>query len=484
MQQHIYPYLSNKSRTGVALLIVPMIMFASCKKFVDVPPPVSQLVTTTVFQNGSTATAAQTTIYSQMFNDNQPYNVSWLTGLSGDELTNYSTYGPFISFYQNTLNPTNGLNYNLWSSAYSYIYQANALIEGLNGSTAINTNIKQQLTGEAEFVRAFWYFYLVNLYGDVPLITSTNYKGNAVAARTSKSLVYTQIITDLKNAGNLVNSNYVDVSDTTVTSDRVRPNKAAVAALLARVYLYVGNLTKDAGNYTTAEAAATVVINNPLYNLAPLNGVFLANSSEAIWQLQPVANGYNTLEGEYYILTGPPSSGSGIQTSALSNELVNTFEPGDNRKSNWVGSVGSGSATYYFPYKYKISVGANLTEYSMVLRLAEQYLIRAEARAQLGETAQAIADINVIRNRAGLSNYAGATDKGSLLAAITHERQVELFTEWGHRWLDLKRTGNIDATMATVAPLKGGTWNTNWQYYPIPQTERNSDGNLTQNAGY
>jgi len=119
----------------------------------------------------------------------------------------------------------------------------------------------------------------------------------------------------------------------------------------------------------------------------------------------------------------------------------------------------------------------------MVLRLAEQYLIRAEARAQQNNVGGAQSDLNTIRTRAGLPNTT-ANDKTSLLAAIIHERQVELFSEWGHRWLDLKRSGNLDAMMAVVAPAKGATWSSNWQWYPIPSYEIVQDPNLVQNPGY
>jgi hypothetical protein len=124
-----------------------------------------------------------------------------------------------------------------------------------------------------------------------------------------------------------------------------------------------------------------------------------------------------------------------------------------------------------------------VTEYEVVLRLGEVYLIRAEARAQLGE-ANSINDINFIRKRAGLPSYLGATDKSALLTAILHERRLELFTEWGHRWLDLKRTSRIDAIMNIATPQKGGVWTSGAQYYPIVISELQHDPNLVQNPGY
>jgi hypothetical protein len=117
------------------------------------------------------------------------------------------------------------------------------------------------------------------------------------------------------------------------------------------------------------------------------------------------------------------------------------------------------------------------------LRLGEQYLIRAEARVQQNDITGAISDLNLIRKRAGLPGTL-ANDKASLLAAIMHERQVEMFTEWGNRWLDLKRTKSVDTIMNIVAPAKNTTWNSNWQWYPIPVNDIIQDPNLVQNDGY
>jgi hypothetical protein len=122
-------------------------------------------------------------------------------------------------------------------------------------------------------------------------------------------------------------------------------------------------------------------------------------------------------------------------------------------------------------------------EYPMILRLAEQYLIRAEARAQQNNLIGSQSDLNVIRTRAGLPNTSASTQQ-DLLSAIYRERQFELFTEMGHRWLDLKRTGSVDMIMNTETPQKGGIWKTTDQLYPLPLSEIQADINLTQNPGY
>ena len=149
---------------------------------------------------------------------------------------------------------------------------------------------------------------------------------------------------------------------------------------------------------------------------------------------------------------------------------------------------------YYYPDKYKSdSFGAPVTEYEMVLRLGEQYLIRAEAEANgaNGGAASAVADLNVIRARAGLPAYSGSMNQDSVLNAIYHERQVELFTEWGHRWFDLKRDSLINSVMGSpgnVFQEKYGpnapNWNPNWQWYPIALGQLQADPKLVQNLSY
>jgi hypothetical protein len=445
-----------------------------CRKFVSVNPPVTKLVTESVFNNTGSATAALTSIYSQM--QSESYNMSLNTGLLGDEFRNYSSSN--LLFYTNDLSAAAAPN--LWQSAYSYIYKANAVIEGLQNFEGVAAIIKGQLTGEAKVLRAFWFFYLVNFYGDVPLVTSTDYSLNAIKSRTPKGQVFNQIILDLEDARNMLNFNYVDGSDSVVSVDRIRPNQATATALLARAYLYTSNFDK-------AIAMASAVINNTaLYRLeTELNNVFVMNSTETIWQLGLPSKNYITTDGSKYILTGNPTN------VAISVQLLNTFESGDKRRYNWIDSVITTSGTFYFPYKYKIRTATTPTptESVMMLRLSEQYLIRAEAYAQIENTANALSDLDTVRKRAGLLPYAGSTDKSALLAAILHERQVELFTEWGHRWLDLIRMGYVNDVMggsSGVCKAKGGIWNSNGQQivYPIPRADLQRDPNLKQNPGY
>lgn len=466
-------YWSDKSRliAGVALSLLMTVGMISCEDFVAINPPASRLVKQTVFQSDETAEAAVTAIYHQMqntgFASGRPdRSVTSLAGLSADELVTYSVNGTTLPFNVNEIVPANASNLSLWSLTYQTIYMSNSVLEGLAASTKVSTTMRKQLEGEAKFIRAFCYFYLVNLYGDVPVLLTTDYRTNAIAARAPSDEVYAQIIDDLIDAKELLAIDY-SISD----GERTRPNRSAAAALLARTYLY-------RQDWVNAEQEASNVIEDPTYALVGLNEVFLANSQEAIWQLIPVEPTVNTWEGNFFILNVPPTAAFTQSTMALSVQTISTFETDDGRWDAWVGAY-IGAQTYYYPFKYKVKSGAAISEYSMVIRLAELYLIRAEARARQGEVTAAQADIDAIRLRAELPGTA-ADSEVELLSAIAQERRVELFTEWGHRWLDLKRTNQADVVLDPVKDL----WQPTDVLYPIPQQERANDPNLTQNDGY
>jgi hypothetical protein len=464
----------------ITALVIFIVSISGCKKFVEVPPPYTQLVSASVYSTDAMAYSSVTGIYETIVRNSIGGNtngLSALLGLSADEFKLFPTTNTTAKqVYSNELLSNSFIPF--WKDLYNCIYQTNIAIEGLSASSRVTPSLKQQLIGEAKFMRAFCHFYLVNIYGEIPLVTTTNFKINSNIAKSSTTIVYNQIVADLEDAQSLLSDDYKSPDELNATT-RVRPNKGATTALLARVYLYLGKWDK-------AEAQSTTVINNSNYQLLPdLNNVFLAeNNSEAIWQLESPNNGFNAPDGNFllgFVSTSGPSPGYPF---LLSDSLVNEFETGDLRKANWTVSKTVSDKTYYFPYKYKLNnTNQPPVEYEMLLRLSEQYLIRAEVRAQQGNLAGAKDDLNVIRTRAGLPNTT-ASSQSELLAAIMRERYFELFTEYGHRWFDLKRTGNANAIMDIITPLKGGTWQTTDQLYPIPLTEIQANQNLVQNPGY
>ncbi|MGJ1285093.1 RagB/SusD family nutrient uptake outer membrane protein [Sphingobacterium spiritivorum] len=467
----------RKSVTEI-FLISTIISFTltGCNSFLDIAAPKTELSASIVFTNNSTANAAITSIYARMSTVNgTPFsNLTWLTGLSADEFTNYATNFNVVAFYSNSLTPVNpNMAAYFWTPYYSIIYQANSIIEGLEKDSGVSNEVKKQIKGEALFIRAFYHFYLTNLFGDIPIITSTDYKVNAILSRSIQVDVYKQIVTDLTDAKAMLNPEYIGSDGLTTGTDRVRPNLATAQALLARVYLY----TKQ---YDKAEKESSLVIANSLYTLPDdLSTNFLKSSSEAIWQTQPVPN-VTTTFADKFVLTGNPSTGLN-RSIILSPSLMALFENYDNRISHYMGTRTYQGNTIRFVRKHKLT-SSNSSEYNMIMRLAEQYLIRAEARLQLQMIEDGIADLNAIRRRANVAEYDYQTISNPLLL-VEQERQRELFAE-GHRWFDLHRTDRIDPVMTNVTPTKGGTWSSHSALYPIPETERTNNPQLSQNTDY
>ncbi|HEY9258037.1 RagB/SusD family nutrient uptake outer membrane protein [Chitinophaga sp.] len=450
----------------------------SCDKLVDVPLPIDKVTAATLFQSDAAATTTVLGIYSQMMS---PYfnltsgAVTVYTGLSSDELiTTSATETTEQEFADNSISVQNdALQTKFWVRPYVCLYQINACISGLTESTTLSPSVKNQLLGESKFARAFIYFYMINLFGDVPYETSTDYEVNKRISRTPVADIKKKILSDLTDAISLLTPSYP-------TTEHVRPNQFTAMALLARLYLYEKR-------WKDAESTASQIIDANVYSLASdLNGVFLPNSTESIWQLIPTPTGYLTLEGANLI---PDPSSAAPPKYIISHQLMNAFEKGDKRLSNWTNYMTLGSDTFYYPYKYK---NANPTpdpavDYYTVFRLAEQYLIRAEARTEQGYIKGAIDDLNVLRDRARDESVPQALPKlpytltsTQTTAAVKQENRIEFLCEWGHRWFDLIRHNEADKILK---PLKA-QWKPTDVLYPIPFGETLLNTTLTQNPGY
>lgn len=467
----------KKNSKIFALLSTILPLFWGCNSFLEVGIPTSELPTSAVFASNSTANAAMTSIFARIAaQSGAPFsNVAWLTGLSSDEFINYSTAPNVSSFYTNSLTPSNTMvAAYFWTPYYNMIYQANAIIEGLEKNDLLEARVARQIDGEARFIRAFYHFYLTNIFGDIPIITSTDYRLNAIKTRNTQEQVYQQIVADLKQACNLLDQNYFASDGKTISVERVRPNLATAQALLARVYLFIDQ-------YEEAERLATAVIENQAYYFGEdLNGVFKKNNPEAIWQVQPAPNQATSFAG-LFVLSGAPSIG--LQRSvALNHDLLNLFEPNDHRLTKYIGTISVQNQMYSFVSKHKVTV-SNSTEYTMIIRLSELYLIRAESRIRSQKIVEGLADINRIRKRSGATEYDIEALDTDLASIIEKERVLELFGE-GHRWFDLRRTGRINEIMTDATKTKGGIWDSHAQLFPIPETERSANPNLSQNNGY
>ncbi|MFP3596928.1 RagB/SusD family nutrient uptake outer membrane protein [Chryseobacterium sp. SIMBA_029] len=451
-------------------LLTSILLMGGCKKFVEVGPPSNQIASETIFLSEGTATAAINGLYNTMSNTSLSFAGGGQTvylGLYADEIYTTSTTANVLEFVDGKLSSSNSIVYNnFWRYAYQVIYQSNSCIAGLEKSP-LAPDFKQQLLGEAYFVRAYCYWQLVNLFGDIPLVlTADDYASVVQMKRSPIAEVRAQVLTDLAQAKIMLKPEYP-------TTGRFRVNYYTVMAMISRVQTYIGN-------WTEVLASSNEVISQSSYSLeSDLNKVFLIGSTEAIWQTGSGNPTYGSYEGFAFV---PATSATIRPVYPLQASLYNAFSSTDKRKINWIAVKTIAGVTYQYPYKYKIRLNASTTtpktECQMMVRLGEIYLNRAEAKAHLGDPT-AIDDLNKIRNRAGLISLSGLTGQ-ALIDAILKERRLELFAEWGLRWLDLKRTGQLDQV---IGPLKN-TWTSTASLFPIPTSEILAAPNLTQNPGY
>lgn len=474
-----------KKRYQLFALLTVLVMTA-CEKYLDnTPLPANQIEAGGVYSSDNTTSGVVTGLYMSLnssgaFAGGAASNLSYTLALYADETKSLGSASFSDVFYKNAIQvPQSGY----WETFYKKIFNTNTAIEGIL-SNGKDLKYKDQWLGECYFLRAFYYYHLVNIYGPVPLALSSDFETNRRLFRKPVAEVYAQIIADLKQAQLLLTDDYKDAFGKS-TSNRYRANKAVATALLARMYLYQQD-------WANAETEATKLIENASYGIIPLDQVFLANSKETIWALannEPKrTNEFNFYNGgmpDNLAFNQSPNTPFNV-ASQMSSPLLDAFETGDARLTSWVRTVtAAASATrpvtvYKFPAKYKSST--NNAELQVLFRLAEQYLIRAEARAMQNKST-ATDDLNVIRRRANLQdiNPAGQSE---MLVAIARERQTELFTESGHRFYDLKRSGRLDPVMTAVAATKLSVWQSYMANWPIPTNDILQNSNIEPNPGY
>ncbi|RXK86573.1 RagB/SusD family nutrient uptake outer membrane protein [Filimonas effusa] len=468
-----------------------LFLAAGCNKMLDIKDPVNSVTTREVFETDEQAATALNGMYSYLISGGELevasgslgtdlYSagaITIATGHSADELYSPSLNGDYQYYFETASKITlsnPGYSDKIWRTAYKGIFNANAIIEGVNASTSkeLTAAFRKRLLGEALAVRAMSYFYLVNLFEKIPLALTIDFNVLQRLPSANPADVYRQIISDLEEASGYLSEGY-DGNNV----ERIRINKWYVKAMLARVYLFAKDYEKAFRN------ASEVIGQTQLFQLENLDNVFTTGSREVIFQLKQTnisyARGNATPEG--YFFTG----------KFLTPLLMNAFETGDNRKTAWVSPITATPTrpAGFTPAKYKINfnnyeVGGFRSQYYVVMRLAEMFLVRAEAN-MLGGAANknsAIDDLNEIRKRAGLTVLPYTLTAQEVTAAIAQERRIELFAEWGHRWLDLKRTNKASEVLFRISYKQ--PWNQHQLLYPVPPEEILWDNNLSQNEGY
>ncbi|UCS94331.1 RagB/SusD family nutrient uptake outer membrane protein [Echinicola marina] len=459
------PYI----KSTIIISLFPFLLLGACKEFIDVPLPENQIQAMEVFENELTALSAVYGVYNTISQGNLHLargGMSVYIGLTSDELAIASPNTTAEPFYENNLDAENTtVRNNFWNSSYRIIYHINAVIEGLENSKELTTEFKNPLIAEMKVIRAFYYFYLANIFGPAPLVIQTNYEANALQPNTSSvGEIYDLIVSDLLTSKDMLPKDRGE-------AEKMRPDRYVVSSLLARAYLYTEK-------WTEAATEATEVIESGKFLLEPdLDDVFIVESREAIWQIPSSDDfGQNIPEGGAFV----PSSPTMVPRYVITETLLNGFAPGDLRRDSWLSFNTVDGTDFYFPYKYKVqSSSSPISERNTLLRLAEIYLIRSEALLRLDQIALSREDLNAIRERADLIP-ATTTDREELADLIEREKQLEFFAEWGHRWFDLKRLGKAGEVLGPLKP--------NWEPYktlfPIPQDELEQNPNLIQNTGY
>jgi hypothetical protein len=438
----------------------------SCEKYLEVPLPVDQLATESVFTSKPAIDATVIGIYSSLAGLIHAWDFGYTLYLS-DELYYPSVQGSRYDLSIANINPTSS-QVTSWGHYYTLINRANLVIENLPKVpiSVLSSADNNRFMAEAKYLRAFANLYLAGFWGDAPLVLNSELEANLRSPRTPVSQVFEQIIKDLEDAKNLLPSTVA------VSPNRIH-NKHQVEALLARVYLYNGLWEK-------AEVSANnVITQNGYYTLLPsLADVFKRNSKETIFSLRESVTSSLFLDKTYF--------GSVLIQDvnvAMHPSILAKFETGDLRLTTWTTLV-SGRRQ---PFKYIHSLTANASSNPqdfIIQRYAELYLVRAEARAQQGKLTGAqgaIADVNTIRTRASRPNTTAAT-QAEVLQAIEDERVRELFGE-AHRWFDLKRTGKADQVLGSL-PHKAPNYKPYMKFMPIDTRQIDANPSLTQTAGY
>lgn len=469
-----------KVKLSTTFLLFLVMIIAGCKKYLEVPLPIDQLATGTVYSTKPTIQAAVNGMYSAFSEGLLKATYYKFTYWISDEGEINPLPGSEVGdIIRGVIVPAN-TQLMSWLYFYRSIYRANELIEKIPAvkSDVLTESEKKLIIASAKYIRAAEHFTLVTTWGDVPLITTTSADENLTKPKTPANLVYDAVIKDLLDAAN-------DLPATVnTTNSKTIHNKYQALALLSKVYLYLGR-------WASADSAATqVIISNQYLMVTGVNNVFKRGSREAIFSMGSSGTGL-LFDNRAALgwLTVPASSGNTTTTHcAIPAAMYAMFEAADQRKvnGNWISTAFSKN----FANKYLYNSSATATTIAagpqdfIYQRLAEMYLIRAEARTQQGIVTganSAATDLNVVRTRAGLANTTAATQT-EMLAAIEKERVTELFYE-GHRWYDLKRTGRLQTVLSAV-PYKTGNYQAHYNLMPIQAIELNNSPNLTQNPGY
>jgi tetratricopeptide (TPR) repeat protein len=490
-----------------------IILLASCKKWVDYNPHQDFVVTAQDYlQSESDYRTMEISVYTPLQWLNQVVPVGDIASdnaVSGGESASDVLSLQQIDDY--TLTPVNSTLADIWQSAYEGINRANYMTQykAANlGGVAVDFAGKDALYGEVYFLRAYYYFTLVKMFGDVPFFVDKrlSLSDSRSFKRTTKADIYTQIELDLNNAIKVL---------PIVQQQKGRITRFAAEALLGKALLYQGK-------YDAAAPVLQDIINSNLFSLqANFGSIFPAsgeNGSESVFEIQysntsPYYNwgGVTRGQGNYAVqqcgirgLNGSADMpyAAGWSTNLPTQDLAAAYQAGDQRKSVTVLDIEAyKNANPSFKISYQVAPYKNTGLYNQkylpkkgetsgqvelnydnnqrIIRYADVLLMAAEAytKGTNADNAKAQTYVNMVRRRAfGDTAHDFSSTGAALFDAIINERRLELAME-GERFFDLVRTGKAATVLGSS--FKAGKN----ELFPIPQSEIDISG-LTQNNGY
>lgn len=440
-------------KQAIYILLV-IISMSSCKKFLDVQPRDAVSDEQTIVDKASAQTAVRG-LYRALGDDDYYGSLFQTFGyLSGDNIQWTGSQAVIQQFISHAVTADNANVATVWSGIYVTINRANQIIDKLPSlaDSSFATADRNALLGEAYFVRALSYFDLARTWGGVqlvlkPTVTIDDTKG---IKRSSLSETYAQVFNDLQIAAALLPA----------STNRYRATRKTAWALLSRYHLYQQN-------WDSAVIYSTKLIDDATgYTLLKPYSAFFANNvvatAESIFEISYSATNTNGHRNYWQ----PPANG-GTRQWAPNDALVSLLNAAGNRNT---AIAVTNQGLWYGNLYYR----SPATDPAYILRIAEQYLIRAEAHAQRNELEGALTDLDAVRDRAGLP-ASTATSQSDILLAIENERRLEFAFE-PHRWYDLVRTNRAAAVL--------GVTDANRYLLPIPIAELNADASLEQNPGY
>ncbi|WP_343690872.1 RagB/SusD family nutrient uptake outer membrane protein [Chitinophaga sp.] len=489
---------------NIQYFIFILLVCASCNKLEE--NPYSSIFTDNFYKTASDAEAALTAVYGPMVN---LYNTAGTcaSDFSADQIyprpvVGRDTYTLFSydpnyttqkSFSRQAESPMQ-----IWQSCYSGIEKANWVLLKVP-ATNMDTARRSVILGEAYYMRAFYLWTLAKNFGDIVVKTTPSYNiDTAIVGKSTQAEAYKQVYRDLEQAISRLPSYTADIQ-------KGRPSKEVAMALYAKTALY-------AQDWTTALNEAKLVLAAGKYSLmANVLDVYNVAKEDAarqenMWafECESTSPGFSTQIISLYgprNSDGPAYAATSYGSAFVYQAFFDSFNPTDKRRllldTNYVNKLGQVVAqkditpitkkgVLLKKYMDPNSVGGSGATNIPILRLADVYLIAAEAAAQLsGPTAEAYGYINTVRARAGLPDLTAGLDKAGFVNAVLQERSWELFGE-GDRWYDLTRTNTylqvIPAAVNDVYPTRAPQ--KKHRYFPIPLDEINANPKLEQNSDW